>query len=61
MHLLMGVPINDLTSGFRVYRADALGEICFSNVGFAFLPEILIDAASKRLQSRRRTHSLRVS
>ena len=50
MHFLMGTRVNDLTSGFRVYRAGALRQIHFENVGFAFLPEILIDAASKRFK-----------
>lgn len=50
MHFVMGTRINDLTSGFRVYRAGALRQIRFDNVGFAFLPEILIDAASKRFK-----------
>jgi dolichol-phosphate mannosyltransferase len=50
MHFLMGVRVNDLTSGFRVYRASALRQIHFENVGFAFLPEILVDAASKRFK-----------
>jgi dolichol-phosphate mannosyltransferase len=50
MQLLMGLRVRDLTSGFRVYRASALREIQFDNVGFAFLPEILIDAASHRFK-----------
>ncbi len=50
MQLLMRVRVNDMTSGFRVYRAGALREIRFTNVGFAFLPEILIDAASRRFK-----------
>jgi dolichol-phosphate mannosyltransferase len=50
MQYVMGVRINDLTSGFRVYRADALRRIHFESVGFAFLPEILIDATCRRLK-----------
>lgn len=50
MHFVMGTRINDLTSGFRVYRGSTLHQIRFDNVGFAFLPEILIDAASKQLK-----------
>jgi glycosyltransferase involved in cell wall biosynthesis len=50
MQLMMGSRVNDLTSGFRVYRASALREIRFDNVGFAILPEILIDAASRRFK-----------
>ena len=48
MHFLMGTRINDLTSGFRIYLASSLRSIRFSNKGFAFLPEILIDAAARR-------------
>ncbi len=50
MHFIMGTRINDLTSGFRVYRFRSLCQIHFENVGFAFLPEVLIDAASKRFK-----------
>lgn len=50
MQLVMGSRINDMTSGFRVYRASALRAIRFDNREFAFLPEILIDAASKRFK-----------
>lgn len=46
MQVVMGLRVNDLTSGFRVYRSDALRQIRFDNVGFAFLPEMLIDAAA---------------
>lgn len=47
MFVVMGTRINDLTSGFRVYRASALRQIRFENVGFAFLPEMLIDAVAR--------------
>ena len=47
MRVMMGVQIEDMTSGFRIYRADVLREIRFDNVGFAFLPEILINAAAQ--------------
>jgi len=50
MQILTGTHVRDLTSGFRVYRADALRQIRFENAGFAFLPEILIEAFSKRLR-----------
>ena len=50
MRIIMGVRVNDMTSGFRVYRAPALRKIRFSNAGFAFLPEILIDAAARRFK-----------
>ena len=49
MHLTTGVRINDLTSGFRLYRAQALRQIDFENVGFAFLPEILLQAAGQNM------------
>jgi dolichol-phosphate mannosyltransferase len=42
MRRVMNVPIRDLTSGFRVYRADVVRRFTFVNDGFAFLPEILI-------------------
>lgn len=48
MRIMMGAQIKDMTSGFRVYRADVLRHIRFDNAGFAFLPEILINAAAKR-------------
>ncbi len=50
MHLLMGLRVNDLTSGFRVYRASELRQLQFENTGFAFLPEILIGAAARGLK-----------
>ena len=48
MRIMMGVPIHDMTSGFRVYRATALRQIQYDSAGFAFLPEILIIAACRR-------------
>ena len=48
MRIMMCMRINDMTSGFRVYRAGVLRQIRFENVGFAFLPEILIAAAAQR-------------
>ncbi|HEX5760377.1 MAG TPA: glycosyltransferase [Thermoanaerobaculia bacterium] len=44
MRLLYGVRVHDKTSGFRVYRAEALRAIHFDNSNFAFLPEMLIRA-----------------
>lgn len=44
MRWLLGVPVADQTSGFRVYRYSSFREISFDNAGFAFLPEILIRA-----------------
>lgn len=50
MRILMGVRANDMTSGFRVYRANSLRQIRFSNAGFAFLPEILIRAVGMNMK-----------
>jgi glycosyltransferase involved in cell wall biosynthesis len=44
MKRLMAVPVADQTSGFRVYRYSAFRRISYSNRGFAFLPEILLNA-----------------
>jgi dolichol-phosphate mannosyltransferase len=44
MRFLYGVSVRDKTSGFRLYRAEALRRIEFRRSGFAFLPEILIRA-----------------
>jgi dolichol-phosphate mannosyltransferase len=44
MRFLYGVSARDKTSGFRLYRAEALRRIEFRRSGFAFLPEILIRA-----------------
>jgi len=48
MRMMMGVRVNDMTSGFRVYRASALRQIRFDRSDFAFLPEILIHSAAQR-------------
>jgi len=50
MHVMMGLRIDDVTSGFRVYRAPALRRLEFETTGFAFLPEILIKAAAHRFR-----------
>ncbi len=50
MYLFMGKATLDLTSGFRVYRAEALRQIAFKSPGFAFLPEILILATSRGMK-----------
>jgi dolichol-phosphate mannosyltransferase len=44
MRVLYGLRVKDKTSGFRVYRAEALRALPFENDAFAFLPEILIRA-----------------
>ena len=50
IHLFMGLRVADLTSGFRIYRTQALRQIAFQSPGFAFLPEILIIGASHGLK-----------
>ncbi|HWM90334.1 MAG TPA: glycosyltransferase [Thermoanaerobaculia bacterium] len=50
MRFLYGVSVHDKTSGFRLYRAEALREIEFRRSGFAFLPEILIRAHQMGLE-----------
>lgn len=50
MHIFMGMRIGDLTSGFRIYRAEALRQIAFKSPGFEFLPEILIIGAAQGLK-----------
>ena len=50
MRYLYGVSVKDKTSGFRLYRADALRRIEYKRSGFAFLPEILIRAHSMGLK-----------
>lgn len=42
---LSGSTVRDMSSGYRVYRAEALRELQFANDGFAFLPEIAMTAA----------------
>ncbi len=49
MYLFMGRRVLDLTSGFRAYKTEAIRQIEFKSPGFAFLPEILILAASRNL------------
>ncbi|MEO8054193.1 MAG: glycosyltransferase [Acidobacteriota bacterium] len=44
MRVLWGLKTRDKTSGFRVYRTEALRSLSFRNDNFAFLPEMLIDA-----------------
>ncbi len=44
MRYLYGLRVLDKTSGFRVYRAEALRALEFRNQAFAFLPEMLIRA-----------------
>ena len=44
MKILAGMPVADMTSGYRIYRYATIQRISFSNRGFAFLPEILMQA-----------------
>ncbi|MGH9613960.1 MAG: glycosyltransferase [Bryobacteraceae bacterium] len=44
MRRMMRMPVSDQTSGYRVYRYEALRKISFRNSGFSFLPEILMRA-----------------
>jgi hypothetical protein len=41
--------VRDLTSGSRLYRRDALRRVPFSSNNFAFLPELLFEAAARGL------------
>jgi dolichol-phosphate mannosyltransferase len=45
MNVLFKLKVQDMTSGYRVYNAACLRKIQFQNDNFAFLPEILIEAA----------------
>ena len=49
MRIVFGLRVRDKTSGFRVYRREALRRIHFQNDDFAFLPEILIRARAAGL------------
>jgi dolichol-phosphate mannosyltransferase len=46
----IGMPVADQTSGYRVYRMSAFQRISFDDSGFAFLPEILIQANKKKMK-----------
>jgi dolichol-phosphate mannosyltransferase len=50
MRGVLGMPVADQTSGYRVYRYAAFRKISFGNSGFAFLPEILIRAHAINLK-----------
>jgi dolichol-phosphate mannosyltransferase len=49
MRIMIGMPVADQTSGYRVYRYEAFQKISFENPGFAFLPEILLQAHALNL------------
>ncbi len=46
MRAFLGMPVSDMTSGYRIYRYQAVREIAFASRGFAFLPEILMNASA---------------
>jgi len=50
MRRLFGLPVRDLTSGYRLYRAGALRSLPFASNNFAFLPELLMEAAARGLR-----------
>jgi dolichol-phosphate mannosyltransferase len=41
---VIGMPVADQTSSYRVYRYAALQRVSFKNSGFAFAPELLLEA-----------------
>jgi dolichol-phosphate mannosyltransferase len=47
---LIGMPVADQTSGFRVYRYEAFRKLSYRSGGFAFLPEILLEAHSLKMK-----------
>ena len=46
MRIVFGLRVRDKTSGFRIYRTEALRRLEFENDNFAYAPEILIRARS---------------
>ncbi len=49
MRLAFRMKVRDLTSGYRLYRRDALRAVHFSSNNFAFLPELLFEATARGL------------
>jgi dolichol-phosphate mannosyltransferase len=49
MRLAFRMNVADLTSGYRLYRRGVLLTVPFSSNNFAFLPEILFEAAARGL------------
>jgi dolichol-phosphate mannosyltransferase len=47
---LSRAPVQDLSSGYRLYRASALRQLRFESDGYAFLPEIVLLALAKRMR-----------
>ena len=50
MRIVFGLRVKDKTSGFRIYRAEALRALTFDNDNFAFLPELLIRAKASGMK-----------
>ncbi len=50
MRIVFRLRVRDKTSGFRIYRTEALRRLEFENENFAFLPEILIRANALRMR-----------
>ncbi|MBK9087940.1 MAG: glycosyltransferase [Holophagales bacterium] len=50
MRLAFRMNVRDLTSGYRLYRREALRAVPFSSNNFAFLPELLFEAAARGLR-----------
>jgi len=50
MRRLFRLPVRDLTSGYRLYRGEALRGLSFSSNNFAFLPELLMEASARGLR-----------
>lgn len=49
MRLVFRMNVRDLTSGYRLYRREVLRAVPFSSNNFAFLPELLFEAAARGL------------
>lgn len=50
MRTAFRMKIRDLTSGYRLYRREVLAKVPFSSDNFAFLPELLFEAAERGLR-----------
>ena len=49
MKMVFRMNVRDLTSGYRLYRREVLRTVPFSSNNFAFLPELLFEAAARGL------------
>jgi dolichol-phosphate mannosyltransferase len=47
---LSRAPVQDLSSGYRLYRASALRRLRFESDGFAFQPEIVLQALANDMR-----------